>query len=336
MLVVGQDGLPLNKEGALTPKLQKAKEMQRVRPLQILLEAEFLNQLGLESPATGLQRLTTVQLSQVLRVPGSRVRRWVKLGLVTPVETVFGVHYFDFRQVSWAKTLCDLTRAKVSIDQIRRSLEQLKEWLPAVDQSLAQLAVLEKDGRLLVRCDEGQLAEPTGQGLLDFAEESSPVVRVTSGPQTADEWFQRAYEHERAGSLAEAEKEYRQALLLGGPDAETCFNLANVLYARGQKTKAAERFRQALEIEPDSPEVWNNLGNVLAALGELDEAAEALRRATALDPAFADARYNLADTLEQLGRSQDAIGHWKAYLHLDPTGSWADYARSRLAAHRGA
>jgi tetratricopeptide (TPR) repeat protein len=336
MLVIGQEGLPLTKEGGLTPKLQKAQRLQRVRPLRILTEDEFLTALGLESPSEGVQRLTTAQLCQILHVPGARIRRLVRQGLVQPIETVLGVHYFDFRQVSWAKTLCDLARAGVRPERIRRSLEQLKEWVPDVDQPLAQLAVLEKDGQLLVRREEGPLTEPTGQGLLDFSDEPPTVTAVAPCRQTPKDWFQIAYEHERAGRLADAERAYRQALTESGPDADACFNLGNVLYALGQKAQAAERFRQAVEIQPGFKECWNNLGNVLTELGDLEEAVEAFRRALALQPDYADARCSLADTLDQLGRDEDALPHWQAYLRLDPSGSWAGYARSRLATHRGA
>jgi hypothetical protein len=34
--------------------------------------------------------------------------------------------------------------------------------------------------------------------------------------------------------------------------------------------------------------------------------------------------------LEELEKRQEARPHWEAYLKLDPTGSWADIARSHL------
>src|SRR5438552_245242 len=171
MLVVGQDGWPLGKDGRLTRKLQKARWLQRSQPLTIVTEAEFLTRLGLDSPAGSLSRLSTAQLSRVLHVSGDRIRAWVQLDLLRPTESVHGVHYFDFQQARWAKTLSDFVLTGVTPDRIRRSLEQLKAWLPDLDRPLAQLAVLERDGRLLVRLREGQLAEPTGQGLFDFSEQ---------------------------------------------------------------------------------------------------------------------------------------------------------------------
>jgi tetratricopeptide (TPR) repeat protein len=330
ILVIGQDGWALGEDGRLSRKLQKARALKRKQAITILTESQFLGALGLES-REGSRRLSTAELSEVLQVPGDRIRTWVRHGLVHPAQTVEGVHYFDFQQARWAKSLCELVQAGVTLDRIRRSLRQLGEWLPGVEHPLSQLAVLEQDGQLVVRLKEGQLAEPTGQGLFDFAEASEPTtVPVTPSRQGAEDWFQLGCEHEEAGRLLEAAKAYRRALLQGGPEKEACFNLANVLYALGRKEHAAERFWQAVEMDPAFVEAWNNLGNVLSELGQLEEAVEALQKVIALDHSYADAHYNLADTFDQLGREEEALAHWQTYLRYDSTSPWGRYARKRL------
>jgi tetratricopeptide (TPR) repeat protein len=187
---------------------------------------------------------------------------------------------------------------------------------------------------LLVRLGDGQLAESSGQLQFDFAgEPPSSTVSVASGRETAENLFERGLTHEEVGDLAEAAQAYRQALLVGGPDDDTSFNLANVLFALGEKEMAAERFRQVVEMNPGFAEAWNNLGNVLADLNLRDEAHEAFQKALELDPSFADAHYNLADLLDQLGRLREAKIHWQSYLRLGPAqGPWTDYAQQRLAA----
>lgn len=350
LLVVGQEGWPLRQDGRMTAKLQKARRLQRSRPIAILTEADFLARVGSEA-ATNRQHLSTAQLSQILKIPGERLRGWVRLGLVQPIDSVHGVHYFDFRQVSWAKSLADFGKAGVTLERIRRSLEQLKKWLPGVEEPLAQLAVVEKDSRLLVRLQAGQLAEPSGQGLLDFAEEpSTPAVKVvgqtflsarSDGSQEClphgsqeclpHEWFQVGCEEELAGRPREAARAYRQALRAGGPNADTCFNLANVLYQMGRRGQAIERYAQVVELEPAYVDAWNNLGNVLVDLEQYDEAVDAFRRVLELSPLYADAHYNLADTLDQLGRVHEAVPHWQAYMRHDPASRWGKYARRRLS-----
>lgn len=289
------------------------------------LQEELLTSLGADAAPPDVHRLyTSAQLTDLLAVPRSRVRAWMLAGLIQPVEEIQGVCYFDFRQVAGAKTLCDLTSAGISIAKIRRSLEQLKVWRADAEQPLDQLALLEKNGQILVRLEKG-LVEPSGQLCFDFGDEHA---NIPMQPTTAEQWFQIGCQHEEDGQFAAAIDAYRQALLLAGPDAVACFNLANVLFATDQLAAAAERYRQAVEIDPSRAEAWNNLGVVLGRMSRVDEAVAAF--AKAIDLSYADAHYNLADLLEKQGRSSEAQEHWQAYVRCDPKGPWSDHARGML------
>src|SRR5262249_23559932 len=162
-----------------------------------------------------------------------------------------------FPQVTAVKTLWELTRAGLTPGQIRRGLVQLQHWLPGDgDEPLANL--IERDGRMLVRLQEGHLAEPSGQLQLDFSEGADQAEVVLSDPEpSAEECWDRGFALEEEGNLLEAEKAYRQALLVNGPDSLLCFNLGNVLYGLGQKEQAAERFHQTVELDPGFVEAWN-------------------------------------------------------------------------------
>jgi tetratricopeptide (TPR) repeat protein len=197
---------------------------------------------------------------------------------------------------------------------------------------LAHPAKTGSGGELLVRLDNGRLAEPSGQLVFDFEAADSPPPQVLSTePATADQWFELGRGHEPAGRLIEAARAYRQALVVGGPDAQTCFNLANVLYRLGDKEGARERLYLAVAWQPDAA-AWNNLGAVLEELGQCDEAYAAYLQALALDPGHADAHYNLADLLDKLGTPGEAAGHWRAYLQQDADSPWGRHARRRLSA----
>jgi tetratricopeptide (TPR) repeat protein len=336
LLIVGQEGLPLTKTGALTPKLERARKLQGAGSLTILSEEDFLDRLNLAGSSGPVQRrYTTAQLCRLLRIPRDQLRTWVRQGLIEPVESVHGLAFFDFQQVTSVKTLWDLAKAGVTGSRIRKSLEQLRHWLPAVAGArgcLEQLALIERDGQLLLRLEEGQLAEPSGQLQLDFSgDPPAVVIDANAGAPSAERWWEHGCDFEKAGQLHEAAAAYRQALQIGGPNALCCFNLGNVLYALDQKEQAVERFRQAIELRPDHVEAWNNLGNTLADLGQIDEALAVYARALKLNPNYADAHYNLADTLEETGRRAQARNHWKTYLRLEPAGPWAKYARRRLA-----
>jgi tetratricopeptide (TPR) repeat protein len=219
--------------------------------------------------------------------------------------------------------------------------------VPEAAEPLQQLAAIEEHGRLLVRMEQGDLSAGDGQLHFDFSEAgetppspdetslgTEPLLRIAGGgvaPRTAVDWYEQAVEQEAAGYLAEAAESYHEALLVGGPDAQTCFDLGRCLENQGQLQRAAERYAQATEVEPRFGDAWNNLGLVLGELGRCDESVAALRRAVSLDPRNARAQYNLADLLDECGRSGEAAPHWRAYLRLDQTSQWAAYARGRLA-----
>lgn len=333
-LVVGQEGWPLCKNGRLTRRLQRAQMLRRRgHAVNVLSEEDWLVHLGLDARCAGIRRLYSfTELSQLLKVSRSRLRVWIKAGLIQPVEKRHGIAYFDYRQVTGARTLCSLIKAGVSVQRIRRSLEQLPAWAGKIEQPLVQLATLEKDGSLLVRVGD-RLAEPTGQLLLEFSD-GRPAAAVAFSEQrlSADEWFALACQHEDEGRLQEAATGYRQALLVGGPDFASSFNLANVLCALGRKQEAAERFYQLVEAHGEQAEVWNNLGTVLVDLRRFDEAKAAYEQA--IQRGYTDAHYNLADLLRELGEPEQARRHWQAYLQQDQHSKWARYARSCLGLAR--
>jgi tetratricopeptide (TPR) repeat protein len=336
VLVVGQDGWPLQPDGRLSNKLRKTQSLQRAgHRITVLSEEDLLARIGLLPQTESVRRLySTAQLSRLLKVPGDRLRRWMKEGLIHSVETVNGVSHFDYRQVVSARTLCDLFQAGVTPDRLRRSIRQLRTWMPNVDQPLLQLAVLERNGELLVRLDDG-LAEPTGQLRFDFADPADqPSVSLSRPPATAEQWFEQGCQHEESGQFSEAVVAYRRALFVGGASPNVCFNLANALYCLGKKEQALERYYQAVEGDHEFTEAWNNLGALLADCGRTEEAVTALEQALALNPQYADAHYNLADLLEDTGRSADALEHWQAYVAQDQQSEWGRHARGRLAAVR--
>lgn len=275
---------------------------------------------------------TLPELAELLGVPRARIRSWVRARLVQPAAKEAGELQFDFRQMTAVKTLWKLTQAGVKVSRLRRWLDQLRAWFPDVEDPLARLALLEqKTGHVLIRLEDGQLAEPSGQQHFDF--ETEPKPSPAEPPCIHSEpWRQRAHYLENAGELAAAELAYRRALLEEGPDAELCFNLGNVLYALGHKEQAVERYRQAVELDTNYPEAWNNLGSALEELNQTSEALDAYRRAIALNPQYADPYHNLADTLDQMGQVKEAQRLWRSYLRLEPQGQWAEYAKQRIAA----
>jgi len=333
-VVVGQEGWPLQNDGRLTAKLVRAKRLTAIGyRITVVAELDWLGMLGLDDSAdTVRRRFTLAQLGAVLKIPRSRLQAWIRAELVEPAESLNGIHVFDYQQVANLRTLWQLTQAGVSVERLHQSLGRLAAWFPNFQKTCPSASLLEKQGRILVRLDDGALAEPCGQMQLDFGDDdlSAPVAEQSTQERSASECFQRGCAHEEAGDLLRAALAYREALSIGGPQAEVYFNLGNVLYAENQVREAVGQYRQAVELNRGFAEAWNNLGNVHADLGETDQALAAFQHAIAARPDYADARCNLADTLQTLHRFSEARRQWKEYLRLAPMGEWARYARRCL------
>jgi tetratricopeptide (TPR) repeat protein len=338
MLVVGREGWPLRSDGQLTRKLQRARALrQRSRFPDIVPEESFLRQLQLSQVADEVCQSSTVgELTRLLDVPRSRIEAWQRAGLLRPTASRQDGPRFDYRQVAAARSLAKLLETGVSPQRLKRSLWELRSWMPADDDIGGMLSRVLLDGaRVLYRTDVGSLIEGHGQLLFDFSEEAdaAPLVRLPSIDST-DRLFEEAVQLEQEGRLEDAAQKYRRLLLEEGPDSDVCFNLANVLAALGETQAAIERLHEAVTIDRHNVNAWNNLGNLMAEVGCLKDSRDAYEQVLALEPDYSDARYGLADVLEQLGEFDAAATQWRAYLRQESAGPWADYARQCLATRR--
>lgn len=300
------------------------------------------------SASTLQESFTAPQLGRLLQVPEHHVRSWVRRGLLTPAAGApEDEQRFDFSQLALARVLADLSHSGTSPQRLRKLIDRLRAWLPEPERVARQLGILGRDGELLVRLEDGALADTSGQLQLDFAPPPPPAPsamrRVSSRrPRLhrpdmqevrdldADAWFERGLAAEDRGDLVRAEQAYCRALAADGGDATVRYNLGNVLYRAGRLPEAAQAFLGAVEADPAYVEAWSNLGLALHELEQWREAARAFRQALTVDADYAHAHLHLADTLEELGQGDAARRHRQAFLRLDPHAPQAPQVRRRL------
>ena len=281
-----------------------------------------------DSPAAqqGPALYTSEDLAQILSVPSETVARWVRQRLLEPCAAKPA--RFDFRQLSIAQTLSEMTARGASLKKLRKGVERLRQWLP----KSAPTHLPAPDGSVYVRLDGGELAASDGQLCIEFADGTAPLQlgpRVMRSPR---QWYAFGLEQEIDGDVPAAVTSYRQALIAGGPDAEICFSLAHALASLGEHAAAAERYRQVIELDSQNGDAWNNLGVALCACNRSRDACAAFQRAVEFKPHDPGPRYNLADAFDDAGRTDDAARHSREYLQYDQTSERAAYARRRLAA----
>jgi tetratricopeptide (TPR) repeat protein len=325
--------------------------------IEVIGENEFWQRLGLVDDEQNIRRLyTPAMLAELIGVPVAVVRRWNRRGLIKPVREVRRLPYFDFQEVATARRLAELLAAGVSPAAIERKLTELARYVPGVQRPLAQLSVIVRGSRLLLRQGDG-LIGPGGQLFFDFDTSEAAVRRASEdgtlqaeSPRTislaeslraqtlpigSEELLSLAADLEDEGNLAAAVEAYRAYIAAAGPRAHICFAMAELLYRLGETAAARERYYMAIELDEDLVEARANLGCVLAELGERELAVAALEGALALHPDYADAHFHLARTLDELERADEAVRHWREFLRLSPESPWASAARQRLKSDRG-
>ena len=355
LLVIGEEGWPLEPDGLPSTKLDFARQLhERGEPIRIVSESEWLKLLGIEPPERKTRQLyTPAMLCQLLNVSVHEIRKWERAGLIKPVKKVYRLPYFDFEEVASARRLCKLAASGVRTERISASLRQLHSLLPNVERPLAQLEVLSLGSKRLAFRDESGLIEVTGQRLFDF----DPPVEIDlnddddsdTGPATIpirpvlsddpaerqrwsdDQWFQEGCRLAESNEISSAIEALRLATIGDPQNPSYHFHLADALYRGGKPHAAIERYHVAVEHDHNFLEAWTQLGCVLSEVGDLANAKVAFQIALELHRDYPEAHFHLAGVLDQLGKADEAASHWQIYLEFDQRGPWAEIARERLA-----
>jgi len=351
MLVLGEEGWPLENDGKPSLKLQTAQTLvEEGHPIRIVPESDWLRMLQLNVDNPDVKRLyTPAMLSQLLGIPVHVIRTWERAGLIRAEKKVFRLPFFSYREVTTARRVSELLQSGVKQQQLTRSLNVLKEYLPDPGRILEQLELLADHHRLVVRDQHGFLDPQTRQRFFDFAtdpqqtdeaeddeSESSIAGQVVGFPaeppprRSATDWLVEGCRKAEVADVSAAIRCFRQALQINPHDAEAHFYLADSLYRLGKHEAALERYLAAVEHDPEYLEAWNQIGCVYAELNKWNDSLNAFDEALAIMPGFAETHLQKAEVLRTMRRMEDAIVHWHAYLEHDEQGPWAELVHQRL------
>lgn len=310
MLVIGEEGWPLEPDGGTSQKLQQTMQLAAEgSDVRALAESDWLQLLGLDEHRQEIRRShTPAMLSQLLDVPVRLIRRWARLGLIRPVRRVCRLPYFDYREVASARRLAMLLDQGVAADVLERSLTELSQTMAGTDRSLAQLNLLVQDDKILMRDDRGVLNPRTGQRLLDFdlADEFvvfNPSEEIESSNDPADH---DATDQETISIPFASVRPDAQDRRMADWNAEEWFHEGCRLTEEAELESAINAFRNAMSLL-SSEFAAARLSNDQTADGQLS-----------LFPDPAEVNFHMADALYRTGRVEAAIERYYCAIESAP------------------
>jgi tetratricopeptide (TPR) repeat protein len=254
-----------------------------------------------------MKLFSTNEVANILNLPNSRVRSFVRAGFIVPERNKSKTLQFNFRDLLFLKTAKSLLDSRVPAKKIIRMLSSLKRRLP--DEQLTRLKIY-ADGRRIVVCDGKARYQPdTGQFLFDF--DPHTVLRTAKlssrkpakNGSTARDSFNRGCELEEKSS-DEAMEAYKNALEMDPSIYEAHINLGRLYHNAGMLEESEQHYRAAMDLAPEEATPYFNLGLLLEDLKRPVEAA------------FADAHYNLGLVFDALGKKKQAFSHLRTARNL--------------------
>jgi tetratricopeptide (TPR) repeat protein len=285
---------------------------------------------------------TAQDVARMLGLPPSRLRAYLRSGVLTPDRGDRGELRFSFQDLLVLRTAEGLVRDRVPPRRVRSALRKLRATLPEA-RPLTGLQLGAEDNRVVARDGAARWQVESGQVLLDFeaapafaggplsalgdlparrAGETTPPPGEAPGdvvPPTIDELYELGCDLEETDP-AHAEASYRQVLARAPRHADAHINLGRLMHERGDLAAAEEHYRAALRERPDDPTATFNLGVALEDASRGPEALEAYERAVELNAQNADAHYNAARLYEKGGDYGASLRHLRAYRDLTRRG----------------
>jgi tetratricopeptide (TPR) repeat protein len=263
---------------------------------------------------------STNEVANILSLPNSRIRSFVRAGFIAPERNRRKALQFNFHDLLFLKTAKSLLDSHIPAKTIIRMLSSLKRSLPD-EASLTRLKIY-ADGRRIVVWDGKARYQPdSGQFLFDF--DPRAVLRTVklssrktaNDDRAAGDWFTQGCELEEK-SPEKSMDAYTKALEMDPTLSEAHINLGRLCHNAGMLKQSEEHYRAALAIKPDDPTPYFNLGVLLEDSKRPADAARAYAAAIERDPTLADAHYNLGLLLDAFGKKKDAFSHLRTARNL--------------------
>lgn len=367
LIIIGADSFPFDLSG-LAENLKNRIEIGQAELIEETQFWNRCQEVDSISELSGLY--TPAMLADLIGVQPAQVRRWHRRGLIRPALQVHRLPYFDFQEIATAKKLVQwldhqsadqiekkLTELAKIVPAARRSLSQLPIIVQGKKVLLQEIGgLVEPRGQKLFDFNYPESTDlPTDNDRIEALEKTDRNQDVVSLPissleswddepetknpnigkqkfvsKTSDQLLYDALEYEEEGQFDQAISIYRTLILADGLSADLSFQIAELLYRKGDLDGARERYFVAIELDDEFVEARASLGCLLSEQQQWELAVSVFEGALSIHPHYADVLFHLASCLDKLDRRHEADTYWEDFLLQAPNSPWAAYARARL------
>lgn len=335
-LIVSDESVGTSIETSLDVPADKGASTNLSDVREHIYESDYESSPGQTMGATFSRK----DVCKLFDISDGRLKYWDKTDFISPSGYRGRRRCYSFQDLISIRSAVSLLDNGVTLQKTRVMIAQLQKLLPKSTHPLGRLRISGDSNQVTVTEEGREFDAASGQLLIDFTVKKLEEELVSSLPdyalkqnaKTAFEWYLEACAlDEDDHTFDDAEYAYHQAIVLDPTLATAYTNLGNLRYRRGGNEDSRALYQKALEIDEAQPEAQYNLGYLEYEDGQLEKAEQRFLRAVELDATFADAFFNLAMTQYRLGKQEEAARCWEDYLAMEPSGAWAEIARSRLA-----
>lgn len=218
-----------------------------------------------------------------------------------------------------------------AIPHLQQAQEEAALGIAQVETGQYGEAIVNLQAALQKRPNDPDLLYYLGRGAGLLSKQSIDTL-LAAYPDSARAHQSLAENYFVLRQMAEAEKEYQEAIRLR-PDTPNLHLELGQVYAMGSRwPQAEELFRAEVRLQPGNAEAAYRLGDALLQQGKVRDARKELERADRLQPQMPETLYALGKAASLDGDSADAEKAWKELLNIEKDGPLAAQAHFGLAA----
>ncbi|MDD3587900.1 MAG: tetratricopeptide repeat protein [Thermoguttaceae bacterium] len=322
------------------------------------VESKVSDEREAESCETGESpQYTPAMLAELLGQPIATIRLWFQRGLLLASRQTGKLPYFKTEELLVARRILDFQSMGISLDSIVKQVELWHDMRPGLKRVILNLVPSHDQTELLLRCEDGALLDPEGQGRMDFESAGQDIEKnIEKTPKTEvtkESVFQTDHSGQTADRAIVAQKDAEDT---SKPPTETTGKFLDPVFfptvpsvfddltaeeqqefdkqigkqvvllcenawhreEEGNWSEAIRLYRGALMAGGPDAGISFQLAELLEEQNEWAAARERYYTVLEMDENHLEARANLGRVLARLGEYEEAIAALEGTLQTHP------------------